>query len=95
MVFQTLQAIQTHYQFCTGLNESGIVRCEYCGEQFLSQSLALEIHTAEEHRQDRLMSMSKTDDQAAVTIKSEPQNSQQMSNNHQQAYNSSNAKMKK
>ncbi|XP_003748391.1 auxin response factor 7 [Galendromus occidentalis] len=69
MVFSTLQGIQNHYQFCTGLNESGIVRCEFCGEQFLSQSLALEIHMAEEHRSERLMSMSKTDEQ--VVVKSE------------------------
>lgn len=70
MVFSTLQGIQNHYQFCTGLNESGIVRCEFCGEQFLSQSLALEIHMAEEHRSERLMSMSKTEEQASV-VKSE------------------------
>ncbi|OQR77242.1 hypothetical protein BIW11_07237 [Tropilaelaps mercedesae] len=94
MVFQTLQAIQSHYQFCTGLNESGIVRCEFCGEQFLSQSLALEIHTAEEHRQDRLMSMSKADDQIAVTIKNEPHNSQQLTH-HQSSYNSTGAKIRK
>lgn len=36
----------------------------------MSQSLALEIHMAEEHRAERLMSMSKTEEQ--VVVKSEP-----------------------